>query len=297
MKIDTKSQTTLPKPAVSRATPANNQSNTSSAVNGDGREQQSVSGGRDFASVLEESARYRGGAEESFDSNDSSSARLKDDVRRHDAEVERNERAADKASRAKTNPDQEGDGQSSGDDADKHQAVANPMQFREGLPRIDSGAAVNARAILHVVDLERIVAMVRTQSAPGGRQEISLRLSRSVLEGLQVKLTRDPSGSIEAEFIAASERVRAQLEARSADLTDLLRSRGVNIASLKTSIGTGDSGQSQHEQSGQSGAHGGPLQLTDSINRADASGGSPLTDVDDSGVSISASADGPTYRA
>lgn len=105
------------------------------------------------------------------------------------------------------------------------------------------GEATNARAILHIADLERIVAAVRTQLNPVGGREVTIELQRSVLEGLRVKLSADESGRVTAEFIAASEKVKAQLDSRSADLADLLRSRGVDLAALRTTIAADTGGQ------------------------------------------------------
>lgn len=100
--------------------------------------------------------------------------------------------------------------------------------------------APNVRAILHIADLERIVAQVRTQTF-ADRREITIALNNSVLEGLRVKLSADKAGRVSAEFIAASEQVRAQLDARAGELSSLLRSRGVELAALRTSVGTGTS--------------------------------------------------------
>lgn len=105
------------------------------------------------------------------------------------------------------------------------------------------GETTSARAILHIADLERILAAVRTQTTLTGRREVTLELQRSVLEGLRVKLSTDERGRVTAEFIASTERVRAQIDARSNDLSDLLRSRGVDLASLKTSLGADASNQ------------------------------------------------------
>lgn len=103
-----------------------------------------------------------------------------------------------------------------------------------------TAVAPNARLILHIADLERIVASVRMQTL-ADRREITISLNRSTLEGLQVKLSSDKAGRISAEFIAASEATRAQLDARTEDLSNLLRARGVDLAELKTSIGTATS--------------------------------------------------------
>jgi hypothetical protein len=106
-----------------------------------------------------------------------------------------------------------------------------------------AGEATNARAILHVADLERIVSAVRAQVADGGRVVVTVELRRSVLEGLKVKLSADGAGRVTAEFIAASERVRAQLDTRAAELAELLRGRGVNLAAMRTSVEAGGGGE------------------------------------------------------
>jgi len=113
------------------------------------------------------------------------------------------------------------------------------------------GENTSARAILHVADLERIVSAVRAQSVEGGRHVVTIELRRSVLEGLKVKLSAEGGGRVTAEFIAASERVRSQIDARSGELAELLRGRGVNLATLRTSVETGagaTGGDSQKEE-------------------------------------------------
>jgi flagellar hook-length control protein FliK len=116
-----------------------------------------------------------------------------------------------------------------------------------------SGEATAARSILHVADLERIVSAVRSQIADGGRHVVTIELRRSVLEGLKVKLSSDGGGRVTAEFIAASERVRSQLDARAGELAELLRGRGVNLAALRTGVetGAGGDGDSPHQEPSQ----------------------------------------------
>jgi flagellar hook-length control protein FliK len=107
----------------------------------------------------------------------------------------------------------------------------------------------SARAILHVADLERIVSAVRAQLVEG-RHVVTIELRRSVLEGLKVRLSSDGDGRVTAEFIAASERVRTQLDARAGELAELLRGRGVNLAELRTGVetSTGNEGGSPREE-------------------------------------------------
>lgn len=93
-----------------------------------------------------------------------------------------------------------------------------------------------ARSILHIADLERMISAVRTQTALGGKREIHLELKRSVLEGLKVKITTDPAAQVQIEFLAASEKVRSQIENHSEELSSILRGRGINLQSLRTTL-------------------------------------------------------------
>jgi hypothetical protein len=179
--------------------------------------------GRDFASVFEEVAQPR-------PAHDSSKDEHEIDERQDDT------RASERAERereARRREDQR-------DDAGGSSGFDQRGGVRQTTAQLDAAAA---RAILHIADLERIIAAIRTQMTAQGRRQLILELKNSVLEGLRVRLSADEQGRVTAEFIAASESVRAQIEARSAELADLLRSRGVNLAALKTMLGTESSGQ------------------------------------------------------
>lgn len=93
-----------------------------------------------------------------------------------------------------------------------------------------------ARSILHIADMERIIASVRTHNFDGNNQ-VLITLKNSVFDGLQIKLTANENQRVTAELIASNEKVKAQLDARSGELADLLRQRGVKLDSLKTSVG------------------------------------------------------------
>lgn len=128
---------------------------------------------------------------------------------------------------------------------DRHQEGGTGGGFdpRGGVREVSLGSEItNARSILHIADLERVVASVRTQIVANGHREVTIELQRSVLEGLRVKLSADSAGRITAEFIASSEQVRAQIDARATELSDLLRSRGIDLAQLRTTV-SGDSNQ------------------------------------------------------
>jgi hypothetical protein len=104
--------------------------------------------------------------------------------------------------------------------------------------------SLQARAVLHVVDLERIVSTVRTQVLPN-QLIVTIDLKRSVLDGLQIKLASDANGRITAELIAGNEKVKAQLDSMTNDLANLLRQRGLSLTKLETSLNSGNSSQDQ----------------------------------------------------
>lgn len=97
-----------------------------------------------------------------------------------------------------------------------------------------------ARSILHIADLERLISTVRTQTSLGGRREVILQLKRSVLEGLSVRITTGDGAPVQIEFLAANESVRAQIESHAEELAGILRGRGINLETLKTSVGSGN---------------------------------------------------------
>lgn len=104
-----------------------------------------------------------------------------------------------------------------------------------------------ARAIMHIADLERIISSVRSQLFEGNSQVV-ITLKNSVCSGLQIKLTTDQNHRVTAELIAVNEKVKAQIDARSGELADLLRQRGVKLASLQTSVGGEAAGENGGQQ-------------------------------------------------
>lgn len=108
-----------------------------------------------------------------------------------------------------------------------------------------------ARSILHIADLERIISTIRSQTLLGGRREILLQLKRSVLEGLQVKIITDPNAKVQIEFLAANEKVRTEIEKHSEELAGILRGRGINLDTLKTTVNS-DSKEKESSSEGNS---------------------------------------------
>jgi flagellar hook-length control protein FliK len=205
------------KPSAAKA----NNKNQAAEANAQGSENegaQSVAQGRDFASVLDEVNRER------------------EQQDQHIKEDERTEtKTSDRAGRERLVQKREDrhDSETGGGGFGRRSEISETALLTE---------ATNARAILHIADLEKIVAAVRTQMLSGGRHEVTLDLHRSVLEGLRIRLTRDTQGRLNAEFIASTEKVRSQLEARAPELSELLRARGVDLASLNTKV-EADAGQ------------------------------------------------------
>ena len=148
----------------------------------------------------------------------------------------------------------------------------------------------DTRPILHSVDLDSIVTACRVQLAANGQQEVTLELSRSMLEGLRVKVSADAAGRITADFLAANEGIKSLLDNRSTELIEQLRSRGINLAEFKSSVAAdaNDRNDSRGEQ-----------QPTTSSERS-ASGTEAVASLSES-ESITATEDGlatgATYRA
>ena len=101
-----------------------------------------------------------------------------------------------------------------------------------------STAEVNSDSlpILHNTDLDSIVTACHVQLAANGQQAVTLELSRSMLEGLRVKISSDAAGRITADFLAANEGIKTLLDSRSSELMAQLRARWINVAEFKSSV-------------------------------------------------------------
>jgi flagellar hook-length control protein FliK len=104
----------------------------------------------------------------------------------------------------------------------------------------ESGAVTDTntdiRPILHTADLDSIVKACHVQLAASGQHEVTLELSRSMLDGLRVKVSSDGAGRITADFLAANDGIKTLLDNRSNELIEQLRSRGINLAEFKSSV-------------------------------------------------------------
>ena len=224
MKIPSGSQNTQPRPTTQDPLKPGEKR----GVNADAAEgvesTDAESAARDFASVLDEV------------SNAGDGERREGETHNNKLEAEPKERTAESPF-TKRREERKGGDNSGGD------SKGGGFEHRAASLRETTSSAQEqpgARLILHIADLERIVSAVRTQAVAGGAREVTIELRRSVLEGLRVKLSTDGAGRVSAEFIAASERVRAQVDARSSELAELMRSRGINLSEVRASLG--DSG-------------------------------------------------------
>lgn len=96
-------------------------------------------------------------------------------------------------------------------------------------------AIPQARAMLHVADLERIVSAVRSDSFTGSKQ-VTIELKNSVLDGLRIQLTLTEQGNLKAEFIALNEQIKKQLDARKNELQSVLKDRSIKCSELKITV-------------------------------------------------------------
>lgn len=274
MKIPSGSQNTQPR----ATTPDPLKPGEKRGVNGDAAAEgvdspDAETAARDFASVLDEV------------SNAGEGERSEGEAHNNKLEAEPKERAAESPF-TKRREERKG-GDSSGGDS-----KGGGFEQRAPLREVSSTQEpqLGARSILHIADLERIVSAVRTQTLAAGVREVTIELKRSVLEGLRVKLSTDGAGRVTAEFIAASERVRAQVDARASELADLMRSRGINLAEVRAGVG---------DSSADSRGGGYPAESGEGSKRASgvastASAAADIPDVADGGAHAEES--GTTYR-
>lgn len=203
-----------------------------------GDETNHLTGERSFASVLETVTR-------AHESHNSSTEEC-DDTTEHDPSDDTTScKSADDNHKARGRDEKQQETDNSGQGFERR----GVREVRASQELTTTAPAV--RAILHIADLERMVAAARTQVIDG-RREVTLELSRSVLEGLRVKLRTNEAGRIDVEFIAVSERIRAQIDARTPELTNLLRSRGIPLQTLKTSV---DADSSSQQDAGENRKH------------------------------------------
>lgn len=120
---------------------------------------------------------------------------------------------------------------------------SQPLPSVPVLPATAKSSAENpiaaARSILHVADLERIVATIRTENFKTSKH-VEIALKHSVLEGLKIRIAIDENGRLKAEFLSQNEQIRKQLEARKRELNQVFVQRAVNFSVIEI-VGSAES--------------------------------------------------------
>ncbi len=230
IRIEPAKNFTAPKSASSKTSLANSESENSDSIGDE------VQGGSDFASVLENLTSKKDSSDQKNDLTKTKEPE-KDSHSRLDAQHKTEHQTKDKSI-------------SHADKRDDAAGAAAAGRFNNAdSSQLETAVAVPpARAILHIVDLERIVSSVRAQNFADGNSQVVITLKNSVCSGLQIKLTTDENHRVKAELIAANEKVKAQIDARSGELADLLRQRGLKLTSLQTTVGSGTSGDNGNQK-------------------------------------------------
>ncbi|MCS7079959.1 MAG: flagellar hook-length control protein FliK [Chloracidobacterium sp.] len=102
--------------------------------------------------------------------------------------------------------------------------------------RTEMASEVTPRRILHVVDMERIVATVRAQTFSGNEAQATIQLTHSILNGLSIKLQTDARGRVSAEITATTEAAKRIVDAHARELHEMLQARGLDVTSFSTSL-------------------------------------------------------------
>ena len=194
--------------------------------------------GKDFASVLNGSNAQN----ESIFENKKNGNAVDNKIVEEDSKESKSDSKKEKAVNEEKNDKSESDSKK---ESEKDRSTGN-VQVNSHT-QIEEFNTPNARSILHVVDLERIISKIRSLDASNGKQ-IVIELKESVFQGLKMKLTIGKDKSVIAEFIAANENVKSQLNSRTNELSDLLQNRGVKLSKLQMSLDTQNDDNQHKEQ-------------------------------------------------
>lgn len=199
---------------------------------------------KSFAQILEET-RNQNGEDEGFPINrksDRARESADSDEAKNEKETSRDvltRDAVEERERKESDERQSDDGESG--------SGFGAFVFQADNKIYNSNSIPAARSILHVADLERIVSAIRAQNLKN-EQAIIISLKHSVLEGLQIKLTIEENGKLKAEFLAASEQIKNQLDARKDELTSIIRERGINLSEMSVRQGSDFSQNSETDE-------------------------------------------------
>ncbi|HEX8734854.1 MAG TPA: flagellar hook-length control protein FliK [Pyrinomonadaceae bacterium] len=191
---------------------------------------------KSFAQILEETKNQNGDEESIFDNRKSDRAKEShaSDEAKNEKETSRDVQTRDAVEERER---RQSDEQESGDGSSDTNSGFGAFVFQPDNKIFNTSSAPAARSILHVADLERIVSAIRAQNLKNA-QAIVIALKHSVLEGLQIRLTVEENGKLKAEFLAASEQIKNQLDARRHELTAIIRERGINLSEMNIQQGS-----------------------------------------------------------
>lgn len=139
--------------------------------------------------------------------------------------------SADEKTEERNEKHGDGDANQNSDEHQSQQQIALATLIMQTNNGADSSAPP-ARSILHVADLERIVATIRTDTFQN-RKQITIALKNSVLQGLQIKLTLAENGKVKAEFLAAGKQIEKQLKQRRKELAEILGNRSALFSEVE----------------------------------------------------------------
>ncbi|MGQ9898440.1 MAG: flagellar hook-length control protein FliK [Acidobacteriota bacterium] len=129
--------------------------------------------------------------------------------------------------------------------------------------RPEAAAEVTPRRILHVLDMEKILATVRTQTFSGNEAQATIQLSHSILHGLSITLQTDARGRVSAEITATTEAAKRIVDAHARELNDMLQARGLDVDSFSTKLADADASASSGSDSSASSPFGRRQMMTD----------------------------------
>lgn len=122
------------------------------------------------------------------------------------------------------------DGQAGGS-ADDGQSQSAAALLAETSGASSNDAAPAARSILHVADLERIVAFIRSETFRD-RKDILIALQNSILKGLNIRLSLRADGTLNAEFRSRDFSTRGKIEKRRGELAEILGNRTRRVVAV-----------------------------------------------------------------
>ena len=180
-----------------------------------------------FAKILEETRKQN---------EKDNSQTAKTDSADHDSKTSKSEkdekidRPADEKKELEERNSRNGDGEPNGDENHSQTAALAALQLQMNVASDPTAPA--ARSILHVADLERIIATIRSETFQNQKQVI-IALKNSVLQGLQIKLTILENGKLKAEFLALNEQIKKQLDKRKNELAEILHHRAALFSEIE----------------------------------------------------------------